>query len=132
MNREKLIQYRDLRKEIEELEKKLSKLKSRRASDTVQASNQDFPFQPIRITVYGMDSRATERTENAIERRYRKCQKLRYQIDTFINQIPDSRTRQVFELRYIDGYSWIQISRHFGSRDESYSRKIHDRYLDKL
>lgn len=51
------------------------------------------------------------------------------QIQYFIANIEDSRTRLVFELRYIEGKSWVYISKQLGSSNESYARKSHDRYI---
>ena len=53
------------------------------------------------------------------------------QIQYFIANIEDSRTRLVFELRYIKGKSWVYISNNLGSSNESYARMIHNRYLEE-
>lgn len=63
-------------------------------------------------------------------RRIRRCKKLRLEIEEFIEGIEDSRTRLIFELRYIHGKSWVYISNKLGSSNESYARKSHDRYLN--
>ncbi len=46
----------------------------------------------------------------------------------FIYGIEDSRTRLVFELRYIEGWSWKKVSMYMESMNESYVRKIHERF----
>ena len=62
--------------------------------------------------------------------RIEKCKKLKVDIENFINNIEDSRTRLVFQLRYIEGWSWQRISLKLGSTHESYSRKIHERFFN--
>ncbi len=53
------------------------------------------------------------------------------QIQDFIANIEYSRTRLVFELRYIEGKSRVYISKQLGSSNESYARMIHNRYLNR-
>lgn len=50
----------------------------------------------------------------------------------FIDDIPDSLTRQIFMLRYIDGLSWQQIAFRVGEGDEQYPRRVHNRYLKQF
>jgi len=50
----------------------------------------------------------------------------------FIDDIPDSLTRQIFSLRYIDGLSWQQVAFGIGESDEQFPRRVHNRYLRKL
>lgn len=50
----------------------------------------------------------------------------------FIDDIPDSLTRQIFMLRYIDGLSWQQIAFRIGEGDEQYPRRVHNRYLKQF
>lgn len=69
--------------------------------------------------------------ERATRSRLERCIILRHDIEKFIAGIDDSRTRMVFERRYIDGWSWLKISMSMGGTGESYSRNIHDRYLNK-
>lgn len=61
-----------------------------------------------------------------------KCEDMKLEIEKFISNIPDSRTRRVFQYRYIDGLSWLQIAMRMNKVHESYPRKIHDRYLENI
>ena len=47
----------------------------------------------------------------------------------YISGIKDSLTRQIFELRYIDGLTWQQIAFEVGEHDETYVRRKHNYYL---
>lgn len=50
----------------------------------------------------------------------------------FINQIEDSRTRRVFAMHYIYGWSWQKIAFQIEASSESTPRLLHSRYLEKL
>ncbi len=47
----------------------------------------------------------------------------------FINDIPDSLTRQIFLLRFVDGKSWNAVAMKVGGGAESSVRSIVFRYL---
>ena len=139
LTKELLKQYNDLQKEIKELEYKIERVKNRKAqvvSDTVKGS----PYFPYNERVFKVTGIESDRREQHIEKlnrillkRKAKCEELKLQIEEFINAIPDSRTRRVFSLRYIDGLNWLQIARKIERYDESYPRKvIHDKYLENL
>lgn len=55
------------------------------------------------------------------------CELLRLQ--RFINDIPDSETRQIFSERYIKGRSWLAVAFRLGWSDEQIPRKKHDKFL---
>lgn len=133
MDKETLKQYRFLKTEIKLLQSKIDAMSRRIESDVVTGSNSEFPYQPITIKIsgYSLDSLNLNRNKNLLKDRMDKAQKMVNEIDEFICSIEDSRTRLVFELRYMDGLNWMQISRRLGSSDESYSRKVHDRYLNE-
>ena len=47
----------------------------------------------------------------------------------FIDQIDDSRMRQIMVGRYIDGITWKEVAARIGERDEQYPRRLHNRFL---
>lgn len=133
MEKEKLMQYIYLQKEIKTLEKKIGKLEGSIVRDKVTGSNKEFPYQPIHITIEGYEnSPYYNRMKKILKKRYKKCIELEMQIQDFIANIEDSRTRLVFELRYIEGKSWVYISKQLGNSNESYARMIHNRYLNEI
>lgn len=136
--KELLRQYDDIQKEIKELECRIKKLncKADIESDTVVGSNTEFPYNERVYTVSGINFEAKteklDRLNKVLTKRVQKCEDMKIEIEEFINTIPDSRTRRVFSLRYIDGLTWMQIARRIERYDESYPRKvIHDRYLEE-
>ena len=131
MNQKTLRQYRDLVKEIEELKNRISeaqKLSSAQVvKDSVSGSNPHFPYQKNIFTIEGLEQ-INSRRKKILQKRIWRCERLKLEIEEFIDTIEDSKTRRVFWLRYIHGCSWEKISRMLGGWDESYARKIHDRW----
>jgi len=126
-----LKQYKDLCREINELENNyIKKLENRNVSDIVTGSNNEFPYQIMSFKVEGLAH--TDKLREVLVERKVKCEQLKIKIEEFISNIPDSRTRRIFQYRYIDGLTWQQVSRRIGGYEESYPRKIHDRYLEGL
>lgn len=131
MTKEQLGQYKCLCLEIKELENRLNNLKRQEVSDKVIASASDFPYNQYELKIQGYeDDKYIQKIRVRLLRRIRRCKKLRLEIEEFIDGIEDSRTRLVFQLRYIEGKSWVYISRQLGSSNESYARMIHSRYLE--
>ncbi len=130
MTKEQLGQYKCLCTEIKELENRIDNLKRQEVTDKVLASASDFPYNQYELKIKGYeDDKYIEKIRARLTRRIRRCKKLRLEIEEFIEGIDDSRTRLVFQLRYIEGWSWQRISLKLGSAHESYSRKIHERFF---
>ncbi len=50
----------------------------------------------------------------------------------FIDEIEDSRTRRVFLMHYVYGWSWQKIAFQIDASSESTPRLLHTRYLQRL
>lgn len=130
MTKKELLQYRYLLIEIKELENKIKNYEGKIVTDKVQSSQREFPYTQYELKIQGVeDSLYIKKLREKLFYRIEKCKKLKVDIENFINNIEDSRTRLVFQLRYIEGRSWVYISRQLGSSNESYARMIHNRYL---
>lgn len=131
-----LNQYTSLKKEIKDLKVKIKELENYKVEhDIVSGSNSEFPYQPKNFKIEGYNIRDVDRVNRhrqILIKRKIKCEELKLEIESFISDIPDSRTRRVFQYRYVDELEWLPISRRIGGYEESFSRKIHDRYLEGL
>lgn len=127
MDKETLENYRYLKKEIRQLERRINRLHTP-LSDRVTASNTEFPYQPIHVRIEGVDIKK-QALEEILRKRLAACLDETIRIEDFISSIEDSRTRMIFQRRYVDGWTWVKISIMLGSSDEAYARKIHNRYL---
>lgn len=136
MYKEILKQYKHLNYEIYKINKRLDKLRKNeeRKHDFVKGSSSTIPYQEVHYHIegYPINNDRIKRLENILEKRLSQVESVRLEIEEWIANIPDSRTRQVFEMRYIENRSWVYISRKFGSCNESYARKLHDRFLENI
>ena len=134
--REILKQYNSIREEIKELRREIARIekqKPKHATDKVAGSDSQFPYTEKKFTITGIvEDRNLIRKKEILINRLEKCEEIKIEIDRFITEIPDSKTRRIFKYRYIDEMEWLPISMRFGKYDESYSRKIHERYLEGL
>lgn len=129
MDKETLENYKYLKKEIRQLERRISRLHAP-LSDRVMASNTEFPYQPIHVRIEGVDIKK-QALEGILRKRLAACLDETIRIEDFISSIEDSRVRMIFQRRYVDGWTWVKISIMLGSNDEAYARKIHNRYLSE-
>lgn len=132
-----LTQYTDLQAEIKDLEKRIKKLENFKVEhDKVTGSNSEFPYQPRSFTIEGYNIQDIDRlnkVKSLLVDRKEKCEDIKIEIEKFISSIPNSRTRRVFQYRYIDNLSWQAIAMRIGKVHESYPRRdIHDKYLEGL
>ena len=118
MDKEKLKQYIPLKKELKMLDKKLEKLYARQENipevlGKVTGSSADFPYTEVRTTVKMSEPKENDAIKRLIrikEKRKEEVNKLLVEIEEFIAEIPDSITRQIFELTYIDGKNQREVA----------------------
>ncbi len=130
MTKEELIQYCDLKNEIEKLEKRIEKIKkqSNLVADVVQNGYKKHAI------VKGIDyirKHKLDKLEVVLQERHDKALQMQTDIETYINTIPKSDIRQIFEHRYIDNMNWLQIMHEMRYNEESTARKKHDRFLEE-
>ena len=125
--KELLKQYRSICKEIEE---KNIELKNRTVFGAVRGSDSEFPYTQHTMQVCGVEP---SKENTRLMTRLKSLEKQKETVDQFIDGIEDSLTRRIFELRYISGDcrkpSWQRIAFQIGEHDESYPRRVHNKYL---
>lgn len=73
---------------------------------------------------------AISTAESALEKYRAEAKAEAAELMNYIESIPDAHLREIFMLRYYDGIrSWQRIAFLAGDHDESYVRRMHDRYL---
>ena len=130
MTKQLLIQYNDLIKERNKLEKRIEKLEkqSSMVSDVVQNGYKRH------AVIFGFDlNRSNKLNELRSTLKIREAMIIVQQteIEKYINTIKDSATRQIFEHRYIDNMNWYQIQTIMKYNHEDTARKKHDKYLEE-
>ena len=67
--------------------------------------------------------------QERLERRRWRCMEMLGALYAFIDDIDDSKMRQIMSYRYIDGETWQRIAFLIGESDEQYPRRLHNRFL---
>ena len=68
--------------------------------------------------------------EFIISAKITQCIHERARLERYIAEIPDSLTRQIFTLRFINGLPWAQVAYSIGGNTEDSVKKICYRYLN--
>lgn len=137
MTREKLNQYRALKKEIKILDDSIDKLRERALDiptviGTVQSSQADFPYIEQHISVQMDEPNESDVIKRRIrikEKRKEEASRLILEIEQFISGIPDSTDRQIFELIYLHGKKQREVADVVGMERSGVSKKI-SKYLN--
>lgn len=137
VDKKKLGQLRSLKKEMELIDRKLDRLYERQENvpvvmGKVTGSSKDFPYVEVRTSVLMDEPKEADEIEKQIrirEKRREQAESLITEIEQFIAEIPDSRDRQIFELRYIDGMKQKDVAAVVGLERSAISKKITD-YLN--
>ena len=148
MTKHELMQVRSLRKERKELKQQrdelLEELLDVTPPEHVKGSYPDFPYTMHTVTIPGTtkfraDPEAAplwERLDDLdrqIQRYSLRIIQAFGQVLDWIMTIEDSRTRRIFELRYLAGKSWQQIANAFDNTVTADAiRKAHDKILDNF
>jgi len=148
-----LIEYADMKEEIKDLrrrmqedEKKLEQLNNSIVTDSVTCGKKGK--RPLRtVKIQGAPNMAIERLEGRLENRRRKMELFQIEllekqtkVEEYIEQIEKSEIRTMFRLYYIDNMTWYKVAHQmnlmFPKRRKAYTdencRQRHKRFLDNL
>lgn len=146
MDKQILVQYIDLKAEIEDLEQLISKTrkaivikeeKNGQVSDYVKGTRRDGTYGGIHIAGYpyqeceGLKDFMIQRGKKLATFRD-KLMELTNEVDDFINELNDTRMRRMLRYKYFDGLSWVQVAHRIGGNCSADScRNCVDRFLGK-
>ncbi len=128
-----------LENQIEEVKKKINKY---RTSDSVKASQTEFPYTQHSVLVSGIPEKsysgAWELREELGELKLRlqarktECDWEYIRLNNYIQSIDDSLIRQILTYKYINNLPWEQVAKHIGEKyTGNYVRVTLDEYLKK-
>ena len=128
-----LRQYRYLIKEQEVLEQKIKRYRNRIAKlpdiyDKVNASDPEWPYTSVHIPVKAKPPKETEELNRLIrlnEERQQSVIELLLEIEEYIKGIPDSESRQIFEMVFIDGKTYRETGDKLNMDASTVARKIY-------
>ncbi len=133
MTKQELSQLKSLHREIELLKKEIENYKTRITSDIVTGSDSDWPYIERTFKIEGIDEKYIQRRRNRLKRRLEELLETRDELEEYIATIPDSQTRMIFQLRYVNGLGWKQVAAHIGGGNTADSvRMIHNRFLERM
>jgi len=136
MDKKQLKQLRYLKKEIDMLKNQIENMDYIITTDSASGSNPDFPYEPRRFRIEGIDyddyNRKISKLKKQLQRRIDKLLNLMKETNEYINNIDDSLIRQIISLKYVDGLTWEQVAASIGGGNTPDSvRKMCNRFLEK-
>lgn len=124
MTREMLERYCSNKAEIKELQERLGALA---ADENMVGNDVILDYQtgyPRPQTVVGFDFKKYGRSKSRMQNHIARLQAENDNIEEFIFTIPDSTTRRIFQLRYLDGKTQKQVARRVHMHQSTVSRAI--------
>ncbi len=130
MDIEALRELKYLKKELIKLNKQIEKLQSRDipvVAGKVKGSSKDFPYIEVRTSVL-MEEPATADSVNKLlkikNERRQQVEKKIIETERFIQNIPDSLTRQIFELCFQEGKRQKDVAKILHLEQSTISKRI--------
>ncbi len=128
----KLSEYCDIKQEILDLNKKIRKLEGKDVViDYVEASSKIAPYTKRKKQIVGFNKSLQIKMveyKDLLNKRYEKLLEKQIELEEFIDTLPTSRLRRIFELRFIEQYTWRQIAYAIGGNTTEESvRKEYER-----
>lgn len=138
MDKKKLRQYRSLKREQKMLEEKMEKLNERAERipaviGKVKGSMDTFPYIETHMSVVMSEPKQADviyRQMMINGKRQEQVDELLAEIEEFINQIPDSNARQIFEFIYLNGMTQQEVGERLGYTKGRISQIISENLKD--
>lgn len=135
MTEKELKQYRNIIKEIKDLDNRINQLYDKEigsVSAKVKGSSRSFPYTEVRTSVIIDDPKEVAARNRLIASRRQKKEQLQnitLEIERFVDDIEDSELRLIFKYRFIDGMKLSDIGEEI-SLDRSVIGKKIRKYID--
>lgn len=130
MTLDELKELKFLRKEIQQLDKAIEKLKKKEVPvvvGKVRGSSRNFPYTEVRTSVLMYEPETNDKLNRLIRLKLGQCDKMvskAIEIEEFIQSIPDSETRQIFEMYFQEGMKQRDIAKKMNVERSTVSKKI--------
>jgi hypothetical protein len=142
IEKEVLIQCADIRKEIEEVRQRISKLETQIArikkEGTVTDKVSGGSGGRQHFTIEGFPHPEYNRKKTILYMRKQRLEKLETtlleklsQAEEFIEGITDSRMRRIVSLRCVENLSWREIASRIGGNTEDSVRMAFNRFIEE-
>lgn len=133
MTEQELRQYKAVKNEILDLNRRIEETKQTETVSlgTVRGSSSHFPYIPQTFKVVGIEPEDMVQKQKEVSKLLKQREakrdellKIQKEIEDYINGIPDSITRMIFRMYFLDGLNQIEIGRKAGYDQGTVSRKI--------
>lgn len=125
VKRTALEQYIDLKKEIEEIEVRIQRLQKkldrinkegnvRYAVKGGDGGLQTFHIEGFPVAEEDETKFLISKNIRILNERKAKAEELVVEVESYINQIDDSRMRRMITLRYVEGHQWWRVAEKMG------------------
>lgn len=139
MDKRILSQYIDACELIHETEREIRRLESLKGrgavSDSVKASNPEFPYQPMTVHIEGVGTEASKRElrlhlkRQALEDQKENADQIRVAVEMWLPSVP-LRMQRIIRARVFNGLTWEETARQMGRRTTGESlRKEFERFM---
>lgn len=147
MTRQVLENYRRNLKEIESISyqlerlyKEQERLRDNIVSDSVQASNPEYPYNLQHHRVEGFESVSDSGENYAIRKQIGKLNRLQksltkatIEVVEYINSLDDGNVKSIITYRILGGHSWRVVAKKMGAGyTEESVKQIYSRHVRKL
>lgn len=127
MDKSILEQYTELKKEIEDEERRIRKLEMELENlcvvrDTVTGSRPDLTIGPISVKGYPFPEERRKKMSLAMRKKRREEKKAELEemvvkVEEYIDSVRNSKIRRIMRLKYIDGLTWKQVANEMNKTD---------------
>ena len=138
MDKRILAQYIDACELIHETEREIRRLESprvRAVSDSVKASNPEFPYQPVTVHIEGVGTEASKRElrlqlkKQTLEDQKENADQIRVAVEMWLPSVP-LRMQRIIRAHVFNGLTWEETARQMGRRATGESlRKEFERFM---
>ena len=111
-------------------EEAIKRESSKDVTDSVTASNPNFPYEKRHVKVTGVSDIRLNKLKKGKRKAERRIEKLKDNLQYKLYH-EDTVIAEIVEKRYIHKMEWKQISMDLHYSDESGARKIFERYFKK-
>lgn len=138
--RHNLNEIESINYQLDRLYREQEKLKDSVLSDTVQASNEDYPYQLQHKKVEGLGDDADKSDNYIIKRQISRLNNLQksltkatIEVVEYINSLEDGEVKSIITYRVLCGNSWKVVAKKLGHgyTDESV-RQIYSRHFKHI
>ena len=126
--------YNAIELEISELESKIEKIQAEKEIlAAVDGSMKNYPYTKVHYKFNAINPKYTDELNKYLDiLKERKLTQLirTNKVEEFLNELPTSRLRLIFEYKYIEQFTWRKIAYILGGTEDSV-RKEYERFFEE-